>query len=164
MKKIHTQRCALALAALLALPAIAVEVGEMAPGFDLEGPQGAVKLSDYRGKTVYLDFWASWCSPCKQSFPWMNAMQARYASKGLYVVAISVDKNRDDAKVFLKNNPANFGLAFDPTGSSPKSYAIKSMPTSVLIGPSGKVLSVHRGFRDDERAQREQDIQQALQP
>lgn len=162
MNKFHTQRCALTLAALLALPAMAVEVGEMAPSFDLEGPQGAVKLSDYRGKTVYLDFWASWCGPCRQSFPWMNAMVARYASKGLHVVAISVDKNREDARQFLKNNPANFDLAFDPTGTSPKSYAIQSMPTSVLIGPNGKVLSVHRGFRNDERAQREQDIQQAL--
>lgn len=162
MNKFHTQRCALTLAALLALPAMAVEVGEMAPSFDLEGPQGAVKLSDYRGKTVYLDFWASWCGPCRQSFPWMNAMQARYASKGLYVVGISVDKNREDARLFLKNNPVNFNLAFDQAGISPKSYAIKIMPTSVLIGPNGKVLSVHRGFRDDERAQREQDIQQAL--
>lgn len=164
MKKFRAQHCVLALAALLALPVIAVEVGEVAPGFDLEGSQGAVKLSDYRGKTVYLDFWASWCGPCRQSFPWMNAMQARYASKGLYVVGISVDKNRADAQAFLKNNPANFNLAFDQPGTTPKNYAIKVMPTSVLIGPNGKVLSVHRGFRDDERAQREQDIQQALHP
>lgn len=164
MKKFRTPRCVLALVALIALPTTAVEVGDMAPGFELDGPQGTVKLGDYRGKTVYLDFWASWCGPCKQSFPWMNAMQTRYASKGLYVVGISLDKNRADAQAFLKNNPANFDLAFDQTGSTPKNYAIKSMPTSVLIGPSGKVVGVHRGFRDDERAQREQDIQKALHP
>ncbi len=164
MKKFHARRCVLALVALIALPTTAIEVGEIAPGFDLEGPQGAVKLSDYRGKTVYLDFWASWCGPCRQSFVWMNAMQARYASKGLYMVGISVDKNRQDALSFLKNNPANFNLAFDQAGTTPKNYAIKVMPTSLLIGPNGKVLSVHRGFRDEERAQREQDIQQALQP
>lgn len=147
---------------LIALPAAAVAVGDVPPAFDLTGRVAAVKLSDYAGKTVYLDFWASWCGPCKQSFPWMNDMHARYAAQGLRVVAINVDQKADDAQAFLRKTPANFDLAFDPTGKTPKTYAIRAMPTSVLIGPDGKVLSVHSGFKDQDRSVLEQQIRQAL--
>lgn len=162
MKKICTHTTALALAALLGLPALAVEVNQAAPEFDLPGRLAAVKLSDYKGKTVYLDFWASWCGPCKQSFPWMNDMQSRYSAKGLRVVGINVDQKTDEAKAFLKDNTASFDVAFDQGGKTPKAYAIKGMPTSVLIGPDGKVLSVHSGFKDEQRDELEKQIKQAL--
>ncbi len=147
---------------LVGLPAAAVEVGNVPPSFELGGRVGAVKLSNYTGKTVYLDFWASWCGPCKQSFPWMNDMHTRYAAQGLSVVAINVDQKADDAQAFLRKAPAHFDIAFDPTGQTPKAYAIKAMPTSVLIGPDGKVLSVHSGFKDQDRNVLEQQIRQAL--
>lgn len=162
MKKIYARTAALALAALLGLPALAVEVAQAAPDFDLAGRLANVKLSDYKGKTVYLDFWASWCGPCKQSFPWMNDMQTRYSAQGLRVVGINVDQKADDAKAFLKDNPASFDVAFDPAGKTPKSYAIKGMPTSVLIGPDGRVLMVHSGFKDEQRDELERQIKQAL--
>lgn len=164
MKRLRAKWFALAILAVLGLPATAVEVGELAPEFDLAGRLDAVKLSDYRGKTVYLDFWASWCGPCKQSFPWMNEMQSRYAAQGLRVVGVNVDQKTDDARAFLKGHPAGFEVLFDQTGKTPKSYAVKAMPTSVLIGRDGKVLRVHSGFKDEERSQREQQIQQALHP
>ena len=162
MKNRMTTAAALALTALLALPSHAVEVGQTAPDFDLPARQGAMKLSDYKGKTVYLDFWASWCGPCKQSFPWMNDMQTRYSGKGLRVVAINVDQKTDDAKTFLNDNPARFDVAYDQTGKAPRLYAIKGMPTSVLIGPDGKVLMVHSGFKEDSRPELEHHIKQAL--
>ena len=161
--KSHPTRCAvLVMVALMALPAIAVEVGDVAPGFDLTGRSGAVKLSDYRGKTVYLDFWASWCGPCKQSFPWMNDMQSRYGAKGLRVVGINLDQKGDDARDFLKETTASFDVAFDQSGKTPKSFAIKGMPTSVLIGPDGRVLSIHSGFKPEQKTELEQQIKQAL--
>lgn len=162
MLQLFARAAGLVLCASLGLPVIAVEVGDKPPAFDLAGRTAAIKLSDYAGKTVYLDFWASWCGPCKQSFPWMNDMQARYAAQGLRVVAINVDENADDAQAFLRKTPAIFDLAFDPTGKTPKTYAIKAMPTSVLIGPDGKVLSVHSGFKDQDRSVLEQQIRQAL--
>ena len=162
MKKLFTHTSTLALAALLGLPALAVEVNQAAPEFDLPGRLAAVKLSDYKGKTVYLDFWASWCGPCKQSFPWMNDMQSRYGTNGLRVVGINVDQKTDEAKAFLKDNAASFDVAFDQGGKTPKAYAIKGMPTSVLIGPNGKVLSVHSGFKDEQRDELEKQIKQAL--
>jgi len=162
MKKFPAQTAALALVTLLAGPVLAVEAGQVAPEFDLAGRLAAVNLSDYKGKTVYLDFWASWCGPCKQSFPWMNDMQSRYGAKGLRVVGINVDQKTDDAKAFLKDTPASFDVAFDQGGKTPKAYAIKGMPTSVLIGRDGKVLSVHSGFKDEQRPELERQIQQAL--
>jgi cytochrome c biogenesis protein CcmG, thiol:disulfide interchange protein DsbE len=146
----------------LSLSAHAVESGQSAPEFSLPGAKGNVTLADYKGKTVYLDFWASWCGPCKQSFPWMNEMQARYAAKGLRIVAINVDQKPAEAASFLASNPAQFDVIYDAAGKTPRQYAIKGMPTSVLIGPDGKVLRVHSGFKDEERAELEQHIKQAL--
>ena len=163
MKKHLVKATAVALLTLCGLPSHAIEAGQAAPDFELPGRQGqALRLADYKGKTVYLDFWASWCGPCKQSFPWMNDMQSRYASKGLRVLAINVDQKSDDAKTFLNDNPARFDVAYDQAGKAPRSYAIKGMPTSVLIGPDGKVLAVHSGFKDEQRGELEQQIRQAL--
>jgi peroxiredoxin len=153
---------AIALALLAPWAASALERGDAAPDFTLQGPAGPVRLADLRGKLVYLDFWASWCGPCKQSFPWMNEMQARYQDRGLRIVGVNVDKRPADAAKFLERLPAAFTLAFDAAGESPRKYGVKAMPTSVLIGPDGRVIEVHSGFSADERAAREQKIRQSL--
>lgn len=142
------------------LPAAAVE--RTAPPFSLPGTAGQVKLDAYKGKVVYLDFWASWCGPCRQSFPWMNEMQAKYGAKGLQIIGVNVDAKAEDAKAFLANTRADFAVAFDAAGTTPKSYAIKGMPSSVLIGPDGKVLFEHSGFRPADRAELEKRIASAL--
>ena len=147
---------------MLAPPARSAEGGQSAPEFELPARQGFLRLADYKGKTVYLDFWASWCGPCRQSFPWLNDMQARYGDKGLRVIGVNVDQNSKDARAFLKQHPASFDIAFDDAGKVPRAYAIKGMPTSVLIGPDGRLLSVHNGFRNDYRQDREQEIRRSL--
>ena len=136
-------------------PAQAVEAGATVPDIELPGLASAAKLSEIKGKLVYVDFWASWCGPCKQSFPWMNEMQRKYGERGLRIVAINVDAKRADADRFLAANAADFLLAFDGKGESAKRLAVKAMPTSVLVGADGKVLYVHRGFRLEERAELE---------
>jgi cytochrome c biogenesis protein CcmG/thiol:disulfide interchange protein DsbE len=149
-------------AALGASSAFALEKGAAAPQFDLQGVDGAVQLAKLTGKVVYVDFWASWCGPCRQSFPWMNEMQAKYGARGLQIVGINVDAKSADAKTFLTTTPARFSIAFDPQGATPRQYGIKGMPSSVLIGPDGKVLMEHSGFRDADRAELEAKIQAAL--
>jgi thiol-disulfide isomerase/thioredoxin len=130
----------------------AVAVGEAAPDLSATSSDGKpARLADLRGKTVWLDFWASWCGPCRQSFPWMNAMQEKYGASGLAIVAVNVDKKRADADKFLAQVPARFPLAFDPEGATPNAYAIKAMPTSVLIDRDGRVVAVHNGFRGEDR-------------
>lgn len=149
-------------AALSASSAFALEKGAPAPQFDLQGMDGAVQLAKLTGKVVYVDFWASWCGPCRQSFPWMNEMQAKYGARGLQIVGINVDAKSEDAKTFLATTPAKFTIAFDPKGATPRQYGIKGMPSSVLIGTDGKVLLEHSGFRDADRAELEAKIQSAL--
>lgn len=130
----------------------AIAPGEGAPDFNLTGNGSeSVSLSKYRGKVVYLDFWASWCGPCRQSFPWMNAMHDKYASKGLVVLAINLDGNQTDAQKFLQENPARFTLGFDPKAQTPKLFGVKGMPTSYLVDRHGRVIDVHVGFNVNKK-------------
>jgi thiol-disulfide isomerase/thioredoxin len=164
MKKLIRLLAAPALAgsiALASLPTHAVELGQAAPDIELPGAS-VPRLSSLLGKVVYVDFWASWCGPCKQSFPWMNEMQKKYATKGLTVLAINLDAKRGDADNFLAQNPALFALAFDPKGESARRVGVKAMPTSVLVGADGKVLYIHRGFSKEERGELEAHVAAAL--
>jgi thiol-disulfide isomerase/thioredoxin len=151
---------ALALAALVTTTAVAaVEPGSVAPAFALPTAAGAtVRLADLRGQVVYVDFWASWCGPCKRSFPWMNELQQRYGSQGFAIVAINVDKKREDADRFLRQVPASFTVAFDAAGAAPAAYGAKSMPSSFLIDARGNVVEIENGFRDDRKAPLEERI------
>jgi cytochrome c biogenesis protein CcmG, thiol:disulfide interchange protein DsbE len=151
-----------AAAASLSFPAFAIDAGAAAPAFDLPGASGNVKLADMKGKFVYVDFWASWCGPCKQSFPWMNELQAKLGPKGLQVVGINVDAKQEDAQKFLSQVPANFTVAFDSKGDFPKKYGIKGMPSSVLVGPDGQVIWSHTGFKETEAKELEEKIAAAI--
>lgn len=106
----------------------------------------ALDLSAYKGKVVYLDFWASWCNPCRQSFPWMNDLEATYGKEGLVVIAVNVDHDHGLAEDFLQDNSANFKVLFDPEGRIADQFDFHDMPTSYLIGRDGKIRYVHSGF------------------
>lgn len=155
-----TKRAAILFAATSLALAINAALA-IAPG-DTPPPLPDNVLAAHKGKAIYVDFWASWCGPCKQSFPWMNAMQDKYAAKGLQVIAVNVDAKRADADRFLAKTPATFQIAYDPKGDSAKSFAVKAMPTSLLIDRSGRVTYVHAGFRDEDRAELEAKINDAL--
>jgi thiol-disulfide isomerase/thioredoxin len=152
----------IAVSAMLAGNVFAQEVGKSAPSFDVPGAPANVRLADLKGKVVYVDFWASWCSPCKQSFPWMNDMQAKYGARGLQIVGITVDRKREDAEKFLASTPAKFMVGFDTTGKVAEAYKPKGMPTSYLIGADGVVRAMHVGFKDSDRAELEREIEAAL--
>lgn len=121
-----------------------------------------LSLEQLRGKVVYLDFWASWCAPCRESFPWMNELQARFAEQGLVVVAVNVDKERELVKKFLDKYPAAFTIAYDPEGESAAQFKVKGMPSSYLIDRNGDIRFSHIGFRDKDRAELESQIQAVL--
>jgi thiol-disulfide isomerase/thioredoxin len=119
-------------------------------------------LTQYRGKVVYLDFWASWCKPCRHSFPWMNGMQQKYAADGLVIVAVNLDEQRTDADRFLKETPADFTIVYDTEGKLGEEYAIIGMPSSFLIGRDGQVVKSHQGFYDESPAEYEAEIRDLL--
>jgi thiol-disulfide isomerase/thioredoxin len=152
----------LVFASVLA-PAIAhaVGIGEAAPPLRLANAKGdTVALDALRGQVVYVDFWASWCGPCKRSFPWMNELQQRYGDKGFTVVAVNVDKKADDAERFLSQTPARFTVVYDAPGATPAAWAVKGMPSSYLIDRTGKVVMVEQGFRDEQKPAVEQRIRE----
>ncbi len=120
---------------------------------------GKLDWSAYAGRHVYLDFWASWCEPCKKSFPFMNDLKKQFEAKGIVVVAISVDKDATEAREFLRANPAAFQVALDSTGQCAKEMQVKGMPSSFILGPKGELIDTHKGFRPSDIAS----ITQALQ-
>ena len=137
--------------------------GTAAPAFALPTASGeTVSLATLRGRVVYVDFWASWCAPCRRSFPWMNALQARYGKDGLAIVGINVDKRRDDAERFLRDTPASFTIAYDAKGAIPAAYDVKGMPSSYLIDRKGNVVAVEEGFHDERRDDVEAQIRALL--
>lgn len=151
-------------AGLIALPALALEPGATVPTFSLpDGRGGQVTLEQYRGKLVYVDFWASWCGPCRQSFPWMNDLQARYGDKGLHIVAINVDAKPEDAKRFLTETPGRFQIAYDPKGTTPRAYQVKGMPSSYVVGRDGSLIEVHSGFSPTKAAEIEARLKRLLE-
>lgn len=154
MSPVRKTLAALAVSTLLltaALPAQALGRGDMAPTFTLPTAQGIpMSLADYRGQLIYVDFWASWCGPCRDSFPWLNRLQARYGAQGFKVIAVNVDSDKAAAAQFLKRYPANFSVVYDPKGQLASQYALPGMPVSFLIGPDGRVLGRHVGFREGD--------------
>ncbi|MDE2093628.1 MAG: TlpA family protein disulfide reductase [Burkholderiales bacterium] len=158
-----TLRLATLCVATLAAPAAwSLDAGAAAPDLNLPGLKDAVNLAALKGKVVYVDFWASWCGPCKQSFPFMNELQSKYGAKGFEIVAVNLDAKRGDADKFLAEVPAHFNVAFDAKGETARRFEVKGMPSSYLIGRDGKVIAAHKGFKEEERTQLDARIAQAL--
>jgi cytochrome c biogenesis protein CcmG, thiol:disulfide interchange protein DsbE len=148
---------------LLSASAWPAAPGDAAPPFALPDAGGAtVALDKLKGRVVYVDFWASWCGPCRRSFPWMGEMQRRYGDQGLTIVAINVDKKREDAAKFLAHTPGAFTIVYDPAGGVPSAYDVKGMPTSYLVDRAGRVVAVDSGFHDEAKAAIEARIRAAL--
>ena len=119
-------------------------------------------LAPVEGRVVWVDFWASWCVPCRRSFPWLNSMHRKYGPNGLQIIAVNLDKDRALADKFLAEVPAEFALRFDPAGELAKHYGVQAMPSSYLIDADGNVLATHAGFRTSDAAAYEQAIESAL--
>ena len=119
-------------------------------------------LQPVEGRVIWVDFWASWCVPCRRSFPWLNSMHRKYGSEGLQIIAVNLDKDRALADAFLMEVPAEFALRFDPAGALAKQYGVQAMPSSFLIDADGNVLATHAGFRTADTADYERAITDAL--
>ena len=133
-----------------------------APELQLPTRNGTFQLSDFRGKVIYLDFWASWCKPCKKSFPWLNEIQHQYKDQGLEVVAVNLDEDREKSRKFLQQMPANFLIAYDPEGQSAERFKITGMPSSFLIDRNGYIRERHIGFRVKDIRKKEFAIEKLL--
>lgn len=152
----------LSLVYALGLLTATAQASEPAPTFDLPGDHGTVSLHSYRGQVVYLDFWASWCTPCRQSFPWMNSLQKRYGAKGFKLIAINLDKDRNEITKFIAATKPRFTLAYDIEGTVAERYGVEVMPSSYLIDQKGNIILRHRGFRQSDTSELEEKIRALL--
>lgn len=146
-------------AALLWLVLVIVPAHALAPAAGappLAGPYldkaGGLTNQDLKGKVIYVDFWASWCGPCRASFPVLDKLYGQHKDKGFVVVGVNQDDRPEDARLFLARIPASFPLLADPGHRLAEAFEVKGMPSAVLIDRKGIVRHVHRGFRaGDER-------------
>jgi cytochrome c biogenesis protein CcmG, thiol:disulfide interchange protein DsbE len=107
----------------------------------------SLDLTSSRGRVVYLDFWASWCGPCRQSFPWMETMKSTYEAQGLEIITVNLDTDRANADKFLREFHPTLNVRFDPKGELAEFYKVQGMPSSVLIDRHGVTRFTHVGFR-----------------
>jgi cytochrome c biogenesis protein CcmG, thiol:disulfide interchange protein DsbE len=119
-------------------------------------------LDQFRGRVVYLDFWASWCLPCRQSFPWMQTMQNMYEERGLKILTVNLDADRADADKFLARFKPTFDVRFDPAGDLAELYKVNGMPSSLLIDRHGVPRFTHVGFRPVDAAVYEAQVRELL--
>jgi len=119
-------------------------------------------LNQYEGKVIYLDFWASWCGPCRKSFPWLNEMEERYNDKDLVIIGVNLDTDIALANQFLESVPASFKLFSDPDGHLAERYKLIGMPSSFVIDRHGEVRHRHVGFKKSDIASYEASIKALL--
>mgnify|MGYP000190875153 FL=1 len=119
-------------------------------------------IASHKGKVIYLDFWASWCGPCRKSFPWMNNMQEKYHQQGLVIISVNVDNSKALADEFLAEVPANFNVFYDPKGKVARKFKLKGMPSSYIIDRSGKMVSAHVGFTESKKMKYEEELKTLL--
>jgi cytochrome c biogenesis protein CcmG, thiol:disulfide interchange protein DsbE len=132
--------------------------GRPAPEIALPAADGAItRLADLRGKVVLVDFWASWCAPCKVSFPALDGLYRDLHDRGFEVLAINVDQRRRDADAFLSGRSPAMTVLFDPKGASPRLFNVRAMPSSALIDRAGTIRFTHEGYTSKtlERYRRE---------
>ena len=150
MAAIHPRlaACALLLGALHAVPAAAADAP--APDFNLPrlGASDTFAFASLRGRVVLVDFWASWCTPCRHSLPAYAALRGALGSRGFEVVGINLDEAEADAKAFLAEHPLSFVVVRDAAGDSARAYGVRGMPSSYLVGCDGTIRARHVGFKD----------------
>jgi cytochrome c biogenesis protein CcmG/thiol:disulfide interchange protein DsbE len=141
----------------------ALDKGQTAPEIALKTLGGeTVKLSALKGKVVLVDFWASWCAPCRESMPVLEKLSKSYKDKGFVVLGVNIDNDAEAARKFLKDLPVSFQVVCDAQKQVAKAYAPPTMPSSYLIDRQGKVHVVHAGFKKSDAAKLEAEIKGLL--
>ncbi len=144
-----------------AVAAVLAAAGACAPAWAGEAP-GGIDLSAYKGKVVYIDFWASWCGSCKLSFPYMQDLSAQCGAKGFSILAVNVDHTRASADAFVAQHGQGLNVLYDTNHKISETYHVSAMPTSILIGRDGKVRYIHQGFLPEKISSYKSEITKLL--
>lgn len=166
------------LAILISLPAYSLKIKKNQPFPEFKLPylveEGRTPASvgkdksflsnaDFKGKVVIVDFWASWCGPCKQELPALNSLYKKYQGKGLVVVGFNLDDKKDDALKFVQEQKVDFPLVYDQQKTFASKLGISTMPSSFILDKKGQVAFVQKGFQMDDVAVIEKEIKRLLQ-
>jgi thiol-disulfide isomerase/thioredoxin len=152
---------------MLALPRRPTRVSRLAAGLaawllsavcTAAAPELPSELAHHRGSVVIVDFWASWCKPCRQSIPWLNELRRLHGAEGLVIVGVNVDANRADAERFQREVPIGFEVLYDPNGRLAEQLNLQGMPTTFVFDREGKLAHTVLGYRETRRAVHENEI------
>jgi peroxiredoxin len=139
---------AVAATVLLSLPLLAAAPGAPAPPFSLSARGGSdVSLAQYKGQVVMLNFWASWCGPCRQEMPLLESIYKKYNKLGFTMLGVNVEPDSNAANEWLKQTPVSFPILYDKESKVSKAYDVATMPSTVIIDRTGKVRMLHRGYK-----------------
>lgn len=160
---IKTLGFAAALLLLCQLPSQAADTKQNAVDFTLASKNhGNVRLQEQIGNVVLINFWASWCTPCREELPLLEELQQNYADLGFTILAINVDKDSAKADVLLNDIAVSFPVLFDNEAVVSKRYDVSAMPTTVIIDRDGKQRLLHRGYKKGDVAKYEQVVKSLL--
>jgi thiol-disulfide isomerase/thioredoxin len=145
---------AAALGSALAVSSLVGASASLAPSFSLPSRAGdTVSLDQLKGKVVMLNFWASWCGPCRQEMPLLDQMHKRYSSLGFTLIGVNVEANTKDAERWLKDTPVSFPVLFDRDSKVSKLYDVSAMPSTVFIDRKGNLRYLHRGYKAGDESE-----------
>jgi peroxiredoxin len=137
-----------ALVLTLGLPALAATSGKQAPQFDLPSSNGkAVSLAQFKGQVVMINFWASWCGPCRQEMPLLDSIYKKYNKLGFVLLGVNVEPDSKAANDWLKQTPVSFPVLYDKDSKVSQMYDVASMPSTVIIDRKGNVRVLHKGYK-----------------
>ena len=150
-RKTISQLLLIAASVCIVAMAQAGEVQGKAPDFTLKSNSGKnIKLSEHRGEVVLLNFWASWCGPCRQEMPLLENLQDRYGSYGFTVMGVNVEEDSSKAKKMLRDVPVSFPILFDTENKASKLYKVSAMPSTVMIDRDGNMRYLHKGYKSGD--------------
>jgi peroxiredoxin len=140
-----------------------VQAADAAPDFTLKNRAGGnLRFSEQRGEVVLLNFWASWCGPCRQEMPMLNTLHERYSKLGFSVIGINVDKDPNLAEKILKDIPVSFPVLLDDTGAVSGTYNVSAMPTTILVDRDGNMRYLHKGYKPGYEQEYETQIKELI--
>ncbi len=153
-----------AIAALLCVTQLnAATLSGPAPDFTLKSNNGAnIKLSELRGQVVMINFWASWCGPCRQEMPLLDQLYQRYQPMGFTLLGVNVEEDSRAADKILKEIPVSFPVLYDKKNQVSESYQVRAMPSTFLIDRDGKVRYLHKGYQPGYEEEYQQQIRELV--